>query len=97
MKKPIVQAENLKTYDVESYSINKTMKVSRSATILVKPSGLRKLSIVVKEMHKLEIEIVKGIWIKDYRKYAKSVFYMVPLEEQNVWFSILEQNYEEGN
>ena len=53
LKKPIVQAENLKTYDVEPYSINKTMKVSRSATVLVKPSGLRKLSIVVEEMHKI--------------------------------------------
>ncbi len=68
------------------YDVIDDVKIIQVATILVKPSGLQEINYIINQIQDEGVDIIKCLLIKDYKKYAKSIFHMVSSEEQNIWF-----------
>lgn len=91
--KPIISSKDNSGYNIIPYEVNMDIEVDNQGTMLIKPSGIRQIKNIVTELQKANISITKCVKISNYRKYARSVFYMVPPEEQNIWFLILDTYY----
>lgn len=89
IKKPEVTADDSDISEIVAYDVDYNTETDDNATLLIKPSGVKKVNEIIKELEKYNVNIVKSVDIYNYTKYAKTVFYMVKAEEQGVWEKVL--------
>lgn len=91
--KPLIKFESIKRHQIKPYKIKEGYLKRELATLLIKPSGLCKISLIINELKKRGVLIEKAVLIYDYAKYAKSIFNMVSDKEYDIWIHILEKDY----
>lgn len=96
VKKPVITGDMINEDMSKACEINTYIKVDNTGTLLIKPSGIKYIKKIMTELSSNGVTVEKSIKILDYKKYAKTVFYMVSDREQAIWTAILERYYKES-
>lgn len=95
-KKPVyVYDESKDDAAQERFPIDTGVSVGELGTLLIKPSGIHKAELVIRELKKYDVRILKAVEISDYSLYSDSVFTTAPERERRIWVKILDAYFPE--
>lgn len=96
VKKPVYVYNQPEKYPQKSYTIDDSIAIDQFGTLLIKPSGMKKIDFIISEVKKSGVQIRNALEIEDYTLYADNVFITAEDKERKIWTEILRTYFPEN-
>lgn len=94
VRKPVfVYQEPKQKNELEKFEIDNNIEIDRTATLLIKPAGMKKTDMIFNELEKRNTAIINAVEIRDYTLYADNVFTTAPDRERKIWTEMLKRYF----